>query len=159
MTLVQGHEFPASVAPRLRSRVLGLGLMMLASAGAFWATRPHEHPHSFLLTLSSENSPSAIYFSAWNDGPVVATHDVSDGKTVVYRRNFNWVDGCTWQAVETLTPVGDRYYYYYAEHFQGCPAGQEPTGVPTPRGGYVSVTRLDGERTPTPPLATLTLME
>ncbi len=96
MTLVHGHEFPASVAPTLRSRVLGLGLVMLVGAGAFSLTRPHEQPHSYLLTLTSKDSPSAIYFSAWNDGPVVATHDVSDGKTVVYRRNFTWADGCTW---------------------------------------------------------------
>jgi hypothetical protein len=157
MTLVHGHEFPASVAPRLRSRVLGLGLVMLVGAGAFWATRPHEQPHSYLLTLTSKDSPSAVYFSAWNDGPVVATHDVSDGKTVVYRRNFTWTDGCTWQAVETLTPVGNRYYYYYAEHFQACPVGQEPTGMPTPRGGYVDVTRVDEARAPSPLLATLTL--
>jgi hypothetical protein len=157
MTLVQGHEFPASVAPRLRSRVLGLGLMMLAGASALWAMRPHVHPHSYLLTLSSTmgDTPGAVYFSAWDSGPVVATHDVSDGKTVIYRRDFQWDDGCNWQAVETLTPVGDRYYYFYTEQFRGCPEGQEPTGMPTPRAGYVSVTSVDADREPTPLTGTL----
>lgn len=149
MALFEAHGVFSSVAPR--TRALSLGLALLAGVGLILGARELTRPRSYyVLVLHAEERPGAIYFSAFEDGPVYASHDASDGETVVYRRDFTWADGCAWQATEELTPDGGGYRYHYDEHLVGCPAGVEPSGLTTPRGGYVHVVSFDGEHASTP---------
>jgi hypothetical protein len=111
-------------------------------------------PAAWELRLEARNNPSSIYYSAWNRGPVVAHHDASDGRAVVYRRDFVWHDGCTWQAVERLTPVDGSYAYHYVEHPVSCPTGYHFFGSPSPRDGIVKVVPLATPRPATPLLGT-----
>jgi hypothetical protein len=96
-----------------------------------------------------------IYFSAWDGNPVIADHDASDGRTVIYRRRFVWGDGCTWEAAETLVPKArDRYTYSYRERPLSCPSGAvAELGETTPRDGNVTVHPADVNKPTTPLLA------
>ena len=120
---------------------LALGVGLLLGAGAL-GVREHYRPHSYLLVLDGARQDGMIYYSVFGPEPVIADHDASDGKPVVYRSDFEWVDGCTWQSVETLTPDPTGYSYAYDEHLVACPDGLEPNGVPSPMKGHVSIAQL-----------------
>ncbi len=93
-------------------------------AGSVDTSRLKEQPKHFLLVLHLEHEQPGVYFSAWNDGDVIADHDASDGKPVTYVRKFYWWDGCTWEARDVLKPVGsDKYTYVYQEGPVSCPDG------------------------------------
>ena len=103
---------------------------------------------------------SGIYFTAWADDAgkrvdVIADHDGSDGKTVVYRRRLIWFDGCTWDASEKLVPTSaDHYRYTYREVPVSCPPGASAdTGAVTPRDGEVAVFPLQRDEPLTPQFA------
>ncbi|MEO6950334.1 MAG: hypothetical protein ABI321_00870 [Polyangia bacterium] len=125
----------------VRSRGLALGIGLLLGAGALGVSE-HYRTHSYLLVLDGERQEGMSYYSVFGPEPVVINHAALDGKAVVYRSDFEWVDGCTWQSVETLTPDATGYAYAYDEHLVACPDGLEPNGVPSPMTGHVSETKL-----------------
>jgi hypothetical protein len=114
----------------------GLGLALLASDPRPLDAPP---PAAYRLTLDTESNPICYYGSAWNDGDVFLSHDASDGRIVTLTSRYDFQDGCTWEAVETLTPNGKSGYSYdYAERYVSCRAGASP-GIACARRGTVSV--------------------
>jgi hypothetical protein len=138
---------PALASPPFR-RIALTGSLWLVASGALlsWAgaTRRYE------LILEAPRLSGNVYYSTWDEGRVIADHNQADGRLVTYRRDFVWVDGCNWQAVEQLIPDGVGYRYEYVEHWVSCPPGREPSGTPTPRHGRVTLRRADRGATPTP---------
>jgi hypothetical protein len=131
-------------------RVGGVLLLLLfvglwaGSRAGLWASSPHPLSLSggYRLTLTTESLPNCYYGSAWNDGEVVLAHDASDGKTVTLTSRYDFEDGCTWEATETLTPDGAGYSYAYAERPVACTAGAMPAAA-CARVGSVRVTPHD----------------
>jgi hypothetical protein len=93
---------------------------------------------SYRLVLNTESDPQCVYGSEWNDGDVVLPHDASDGRTVTFTNRYLFEDGCTWEAVEVLTPAGNGYVYQYDEHVVECRDGATQ-GVACPRTGHVTI--------------------
>jgi hypothetical protein len=93
---------------------------------------------SYRLVLDADVDPPCVYGSAWNDGDVVMPHDASDGKTVTFTSRYDFQDGCTWEATETLTPSETGYEYDYAEHIVECKRDATP-GLACPRKGHITV--------------------
>lgn len=144
MTL--GTEVLTTSRPARILAVSLLGLGLAVAAAALWRT-----DRAYVLELCAPVAPNAVYFSAWEDGPVVLDHQPSDGKTVVFHRDYTWPDGCSWRAEETLTPIGrNRYHYRYDEEMLSCPPGVYPTGQATPRSGIVTVRPAHGRPALTP---------
>jgi len=133
-------------------RSLMIALMVALSGAAALAWKAHAlRPQAYVLTLHAARSVGHLYYSAWNESAVViADHDASDGREVVYTRTFTWKDGCTWESTETLTPDGEGYRYFYDEAFVSCPAGLSPRGGTSPHGGYVTVTAAGWQAPLTP---------
>ena len=88
--------------------------------------------------LDTTADPACVYGSAWNDGDVLLSHDASDGKTVHLTSRYDFRDGCTWEATETLTPSDAGYEYEYSEHVVECKRHATP-GLACPRKGHVTV--------------------
>ena len=132
------------VGVRLGARGFALGLGLLLGAGAL-GVREHYRPRSYLLVLDGERQAGMSYYSVFGPEPVVVDHEPSSGhgggKPVVFHSDFEWLDGCTWQSVETLTPDATGYAYTYDEHLVACPDGLEPNGVASPMTGHVSSTK------------------
>jgi hypothetical protein len=118
--LLIGGLLAASVATRDE------GVAPLASVG------------SYRLVLETQSDPQCVYGSAWNGGDVVLSHDASDGRTVTLTSRYDFADGCTWEAIEVLTPAGDGYAYSYDEHVVECSPGAT-AGIACPRRGHVTV--------------------
>ncbi|HEY2748837.1 MAG TPA: hypothetical protein VGL86_29655 [Polyangia bacterium] len=93
---------------------------------------------SYRLVLETESDAACVYGSAWNDGDVVMPHDASDGKVVRFTSRYDFQDGCTWEATETLTPSQAGYDYDYSEHIVDCKRKSRP-GLACPRKGHVTV--------------------
>ena len=56
---------------------------------------------------------------------------------------YDFEDGCTWQAVETLVPIGNgEFRYQYREHMVSCDEDAIPA-MACERGGVVSAVPLD----------------
>jgi hypothetical protein len=126
------------------ARIIAGTLLALGLFAAAWATRPAKS--TYRLDLNVTRAQYAVYFSAWDDGPVYLDHDAGTGGTVVFHREFTWVDGCSWRSTEVLRPLGSsRYRYEYDEDLVSCPEGAVPNGVNTPREGIVTVERVAGE--------------
>jgi hypothetical protein len=94
---------------------------------------------SYRLVLETESDSSCTYGSAWNDGDVVLPHDNRDGRTVTMTSRYDFVDGCTWEATEVLTPTPAGYDYEYTEHPVECRPGATHDGTACPRRGHVTV--------------------
>jgi hypothetical protein len=126
--------------------------LLLGTAGAN-PKAPEKAPAAkrFLLKLQVPVQ-SGIYHSAWADGDVVTDHDGSDGRTIVYFRKYNWYDGCTWEASETLKPIAkDKYDYQYREVPIECPKDRAPDlNSVTPRDGVATVHPVADDRPLTP---------
>jgi hypothetical protein len=101
-----------------RAAVVALGLVI--GAAALWSARSPRAPRLSWLELEVASEASCFYGSAWNDGPVfVVRGDVAS--PLVFTRRFAWIDGCTWEATETLTPIGaGTYRYRYVEQPASC---------------------------------------
>ncbi|MDB4966000.1 MAG: hypothetical protein JWN44_1689 [Myxococcales bacterium] len=93
---------------------------------------------SYRLVLETQTDPQCVYGSAWNGGDVVLSHDASDGRTVTLTSRYDFADGCTWEALEVLTPSGDGYAYSYEERAVECPPAAT-VGNACPRTGHVTV--------------------
>jgi hypothetical protein len=121
---------------------------LLLGADAHPGRPPRAETRRFHLKLQAPRQ-GGIYFSAWaDDKDVVADKDASDHQTVTYHRNYIWLDGCVWEATETLTPVDATHYQYqYREAPQSCPDGATAAiGATTPRDGTVTVHPASDDR-------------
>jgi hypothetical protein len=94
---------------------------------------------AYRLRLDTTSNPVCYYDSAWNDGDVYLSHDAGDGRTVTLTSRYDFRDGCTWEATETLTPRGRDYAYAYSERLISCRPGKRH-GRACARHGTVSVT-------------------
>lgn len=140
---------------RLARVVLVLGVAALC-AGAEGQRPPKLEQPRFRLELHVPEQ-TGIYFTAWAapDGTsidVIADRDGSDGQSVTYRRQFVWIDRCTWETTEKLVPVAaNKYAYAYREAPVSCPAGARAvTESVTPRDGHVLVYPIKEPRPLTP---------
>jgi hypothetical protein len=124
-----------------------LSVLMGADAGK---VKP-ELVRRFRLQLHVPDQ-GGIYFSAWDGNDVIRASDASDGKVVVYRRRYHWMDHCNWVATETLTPINARKYKYtYRETPVSCAAGATAsTNATTPRDGTVTVHPISDNKPLTP---------
>ncbi|MEJ7599567.1 MAG: hypothetical protein WKG01_16795 [Kofleriaceae bacterium] len=137
--------------------LLVLAVLPLLAGSESRSTRPPRlEEKRFRLELEVPDQ-SGIYFTAWADGDgdssdAIVPHDGSDGKVVRFIRWFVWLDGCTREASETVTPTSARTYdYAYRERPLKCPAGtSHDPGAPTPRDGKVKAFPVDA-RTPLTP--------
>jgi hypothetical protein len=115
------------------------GLLAVTVGGAPVSLEPSSvSGQSYRLVLDAEVDPPCSYGSAWNDGDVVMPHDASDGKVVTFTSRYDFRDGCTWEATETLTPSEGGYDYQYVEHIVECKKHATP-GLACPRSGHVTV--------------------
>lgn len=115
-----------------------LGGLLAASIGTREPCPASASATSYRLVLDTRSDAQCVYGSAWNGGDVVLSHDASDGRTVTLTSRYDFADGCTWEAVEVLTPSGDGYAYTYDERAIECPAGAT-AGIACPRTGHVTV--------------------
>src|SRR3954451_17242518 len=122
----------------LMGGALLLGGVFAASIGGAPASLPANDAQSYRLVLDTESDPACVYGSAWNDGDVVMPHDSSDGRNVAFTSRYDFEDGCTWEATETLTPSEGGYEYENAEHIVECKKDATP-GWACPRKGHVTV--------------------
>jgi hypothetical protein len=132
-----------AIGPRTLLPLTLVGGAALAAGAFFW---PHAAatPSVYRLVLHAPAMPGAFYVSAWNDGAVVSSHDAGDHQPVVYTRRGQEHDGCMWQGIERLTPIGPHAYRYsYQETILACRPDATPF-VKTPRMGIVTVEKLAG---------------
>jgi len=116
------------------------GGLMLSSLAPSRCALDAPSPAAYRLALETASDPICYYGSAWNDGDVFLSHDASDGRSVTLTSRYDFEDGCTWEATETLTPSGAGYSYDYAERFVSCRSGARPA-LACARHGSVIVTR------------------
>jgi hypothetical protein len=136
------------------ARLAFAGTFLLASIGMVTnrAPAPVAHAGSYELVLHPDRAPIPLeYFgSQWNTGPVVVTHDASDGQTLEFTKRWPLTDGCWWASTETLTPInGNQYRYVYTDHIVSCDEADDEDDndtrvewVPTSRTGIVNVVPL-----------------
>lgn len=130
-----------ALGPKTLVPVALMGSALLGLAALFV---PHAQPGTYRFTLHAPELPNAIYISAWNDGDVYVDHDGSDGKTLTFTRRADEHDGCRWQGMETLAPIGPHAYVYnYDEKILSCEPDAHPF-VRTPRRGIVTVEQIEG---------------
>lgn len=131
-----------AMGPRTLLPLTLVGGAALGLGAYFW---PHAAatPSVYRLVLHAPEVPAGtFYVSAWNDGAVLASHDASDHQPVVYTRRGQEHDGCTWQGIERLTPIGPHAYRYsYQENILACQPNANPF-VKTPRVGIVTTEKL-----------------
>ena len=118
--------------------LVGGAVLAVSIGGSPTSLAPALGGQSYRLVLDTESDPACVYGSAWNDGDVVMPHDASDGKTVAFTSRYDFQDGCTWEATETLTPSESGYDYEYVEHIVECKKDSTP-GLACPRKGHVTV--------------------
>lgn len=124
----------------LMGGALVLGGVLAAVGGSPVSLAPAGDGQSYRLVLETESdvAKACVYGSAWNDGDVFLSHDQSDGKVVTFTTRYDFRDGCTWEATETLTPTETGYDYDYSEHAVECKKDMRP-GIACPRKGHVTV--------------------
>ena len=138
-----------ALGPRTLLPLTLVGGAALGLGAYFW---PHAAatPSVYRLVLHAPEMPGAFYVSAWNDGDVYASHDAGDHQPIVYTRRSQEHDGCLWQGVERLIPVGPHAYRYsYQETILACQPDARPF-VKTPRAGLVTVEKVAGTPQLTP---------
>jgi hypothetical protein len=118
--------------------LVGGAVLAVSIGGSPASLAPALGGQSYRLVLDTESDPACVYGSAWNDGDVVLPHDASDGKVVRFTSRYDFKDGCTWEATETLTPSESGYDYEYAEHAVECQRAKRP-GLACPRHGHVTI--------------------
>jgi hypothetical protein len=93
------------------------------------------------LDLDATNDPACYYESAFNSGTVVLERAAVEGRPLRLTQRYQWLDGCTWEAEETLTPHGSLFAYSYEEHVVSCEVGATPARA-CERHGVVSMRSL-----------------
>src|SRR5688572_5148606 len=135
--------------PRLIAPVILLGGGLLATS----LTRTPAAPApatGYQLVLETSGPPECYWGSAWNDGAVVVA-DREHEQTFV--RTFDFIDDCTWEARETVTPQGDgTLAYRYTERVVSCRPSSSGAAKACTRAGTVTVEPGDA-LDPTPAVA------
>jgi hypothetical protein len=91
------------------------------------------------FTLAAASDPVCYYHSVFNDADVVW---FDGGAPIDQRTRFDFMDGCTWEAHEVLTPDGPgRYRYRYSERPIACRPHHQPAGA-CARQGVVTTSPL-----------------
>ena len=93
------------------------------------------------LDLDATNDPACYYESAFNSGTVVLERAAVEGRPLHLTQRSQWLDGCTWEAEETLVPHGSLFAYSYEEHVVSCDVGSTPARA-CERHGVVSMRSL-----------------
>jgi hypothetical protein len=93
------------------------------------------------LDLDATNDPACYYESAFNSGTVVLERAAVEGRPLHLTQRYQWLDGCTWEAEETLVPHGSLFAYSYEEHVVSCDVGATPARA-CERHGVVSLRSL-----------------
>ena len=93
------------------------------------------------LDLDATNDPACYYESAFNSGTVVLERAAVEGRPLHLTQRYQWLDGCTWEAEETLVPHGSLFAYSYEEHVVSCDVGSTPARA-CERHGVVSMRSL-----------------
>ena len=78
------------------------------------------------LELDAPADPACYYESAFNGGTVVLERAAVEGRPLHLTQRYQWLDGCTWEAEETLVPHGSLFSYSYEEHVVSCDVGATP---------------------------------
>ncbi|HEX4421932.1 MAG TPA: hypothetical protein VH165_28665 [Kofleriaceae bacterium] len=142
---------------RLAALVVPLLLASQAFGSQAHPSRPDPETGKFRLALEiTGGSRGGTFFSAWTDNQdVITDKDASDQQTVTYHRRYIWLEGCTWDASETLTPIDATHYtYQYRENPVSCPDGaRAAVEAVTPRDGKVTVHPTADSRPLTPLVA------
>ncbi len=90
------------------------------------------------LELDASSDPACYYESAFNGGDVVLERAAVEGRPLHLTQRYQWLDGCTWEAEETLVPHGALFSYSYEEHVVSCEVGAAPARA-CERHGVVSM--------------------
>jgi hypothetical protein len=93
------------------------------------------------LDLDATNDQACYYESAFNSGTVVLERAAVEGRPLHLTQRYQWLDGCTWEAEETLVPHGSLFAYSYEEHVVSCEVGSTPARA-CERHGVVSMRSL-----------------
>jgi hypothetical protein len=76
-----------------------------------------------VITLEADDDPDCYYETSFRDG----TATVVTNRRSVLMHTYDWLDGCTWESREVLTPHGPGLYAYeYTEHVVSCQPNAEP---------------------------------
>jgi hypothetical protein len=122
-----------------------LALLALPVAGMTMFGRcPVEHEVRsavVALDLDATSDPACYYESAFNSGTVVLERAAVEGRPLHLTQRYQWLDGCTWEAEETLEPHGALFSYSYEEHVVSCDPGATPARA-CERHGVVSMRSL-----------------
>lgn len=143
---------PIVPSPIWRPILGGAALLVIVAAGLasmspcrFAGRSPSST--GYRLTLDAPSDPACFYATVFEEGRfVMMIHDGSDGRPVHFSRQYEWMDGCTWEASEALSPHGAALYsYLYQERVVACPPGATPARA-CPRGGVVTVESVELDR-------------
>ena len=93
------------------------------------------------LELDAASDAACYYESAFNGGTVVLERSAVEGRPLHLTQRYQWLDGCTWEAEETLIPHGSLFAYSYEEHVVSCDVGATPARA-CERHGIVSMRSL-----------------
>ena len=114
----------------LRPTVLlgGLALVAIPALGMLTLSARPVAPTqgAVALDLDAPSDPVCYYESAFNSGTVVLERSAVEGRPLHLTQRYQWLDGCTWEAEETLMPHGSLYSYSYEEHVVSCEVGATP---------------------------------
>ena len=113
---------------------LGIGMLGLMRC----PTEAQAHSAVVALDLDASNDPACYYESAFNSGTVVLERAAVEGRPLHLTQRYQWLDGCTWEAEETLVPHGPMFAYSYEEHVVSCDVGATPARA-CERHGVVSM--------------------
>ncbi len=86
------------------------------------------------LDLDAPSDPACYYESAFSSGTVVLPRSAVEGHPMHLTQRYQWLDGCTWEAQETLVPHGALFSYSYEERVVSCEVGAVPARACERRG-------------------------
>lgn len=107
----------------------GLALLAIPTVVTLSMSRcPVAEPRSGMvaLELDATDSANCYYDSAFNGGAVTVERAAVEGQPIHLTQRYQWLDGCTWEAQETLIPHGQLFSYSYEEHVVSCEIGAVP---------------------------------
>jgi hypothetical protein len=107
----------------------GLAILAIPSLGVLALRHcPVAEPASAMvsLELDTPTDKSCYFESAFSGGPVTIERAAVEGQSLHFTQRYPWVDGCVWEAEETLVPHGQLFSYAYEEHVVSCEIGAEP---------------------------------
>ena len=121
----------------------GLALVAVPVVGMMTYRCPSESTRTSVvaLDLDATSDPACYYESAFNGGTVVLERAAVEGRPLHLTQRYQWLDGCTWEAEETLIPHGSLFAYSYEEHVVSCEVGATPARA-CERHGVVSLRSL-----------------